>query len=99
VDGARHPVEWLLLNAEANVQVDLTAVDALTELYDELDRRGVVLAMARVKSELADDLRRAGVLERVGDDRVFPTLPTAVAAYVAWHTDRHGEPPYGRPET
>ncbi len=99
VDGARHPVEWLLLNAEANVQVDLTAVDALTELYDELDRRGVVLAMARVKSELADDLRRAGVLERVGDDRVFPTLPTAVAAYVAWYTDRHGEPPHGRPVT
>ena len=99
VDDARHPVEWLLLNAEANVQVDLTATDALSELYDELARRGVVLAMARVKSELADDLRRAGVLDRVGAEHLYPTLPTAVAAYVAWYTDRHGEPPHGRPQT
>jgi len=97
VDGASPPAQWLLLNAEANVQVDLTATDALAELYDELERRGVVLAMARVKSELADDLRRAGLLERLGADRVFPTLPTAVAAYADWYVERHGESPSGRP--
>jgi MFS superfamily sulfate permease-like transporter len=88
---AAHPAaEWLLINAEANVQVDLTALDALDELRAELDRRGVVTALARVKSEVAVDLGRSGLLDRLGPDRVYPTLPTAVAAYRLWYQERHG---------
>ena len=83
VEEAPTPPRWFLLNAEANVEIDLTAIDALGELRDELDRRGVVFAMARVKQDLRDDLERAGFLDRVGDDRVFATLPTAVAAFRA----------------
>ena len=88
-------VEWLLLNTEANVRADLTAVDALDDLRRELDRRGVVLALARVKSELHADLERAGFLDRLGAGRVFMTLPTAVQAYVRWHEDVHGQAPAG----
>jgi SulP family sulfate permease len=88
-------VEWFLLNAEANVDVDLTAVDALEELRAELARRGVVFAMARVKQDLRDDLDRAGLIARIGPDRVFPTLPTAVAAYRLAYAERHGVPPPG----
>jgi MFS superfamily sulfate permease-like transporter len=32
-------VEWFVLNAEANVEVDLTALDALDQLRDELSQR------------------------------------------------------------
>jgi high affinity sulfate transporter 1 len=95
LDAAAQPVEWLILNVEANVEVDLTAVDALDELQDELAERGIVLALSRVKQELRDDLVRCGFLDRVGEDRVFLTLPTAVAAYVGWYTERHGSPPNG----
>src|SRR6185312_13654065 len=45
-------VEWFVLNAEANVEVDLTALDALDQLRSELERRGIVFAMARVKQDL-----------------------------------------------
>jgi high affinity sulfate transporter 1 len=90
VDDAHPPAEWLVINAEANVQVDLTALDALEELRAELDRRGVVLALARVKSEVADYLQRVGVLDKVGSDRIFATLPTAVDAYARWYARRHG---------
>lgn len=89
------PVEWFLLNAEANVNVDLTAVDALEELRAELARRGVVFAMARVKQDLREDLDRAGLIAKIGPDRVFPTLPTAVAAYRLAYAERHGAPPPG----
>jgi MFS superfamily sulfate permease-like transporter len=34
------PVAWFVLNAEANVEVDITALDALDELRDALDARG-----------------------------------------------------------
>ena len=87
--------EWLLLNAEANVEMDVTAADALDELREELTRRGIVLGLARVKQDLRAELAAAGLLDRIGADRIFPTLPTAVAAYVSWYTARHGAPPEG----
>jgi SulP family sulfate permease len=97
LDQADVPTEWFLLNAEANVQVDITAIDALEELRQELDRRGIVFAMARVKQDLHDDLRPSGFVDRVGEDRVFMTLPTAVREYVRWYEDKHGEAPSGAP--
>jgi sulfate permease, SulP family len=81
VDEVPGPVEWFVLNAEANVEVDLTALDALDQLRAELERRGVVFAMARVKQDLRDELEAAGLLDKIGEDRIFPTLPTAVEAY------------------
>lgn len=81
VDGAAWPVEWFLLNAEANVEVDITAVDALEALRTALAERGVVLAIARIKQDLRDSLAPSGILDRIGDELLFPTLPTAVEAY------------------
>jgi sulfate permease, SulP family len=82
-DEAEPPVRWLLLNAEANVEIDITALDALDALRVELAERGIVLAMARVKQDLRDDLEAAGFLDRLGPDHLFYTLPTAVEAYRA----------------
>jgi MFS superfamily sulfate permease-like transporter len=93
VDVSRTPVEWFLLNAESNVEVDLTGLDALEELRTELTRRGIVFAMARVKEDLRVFLAAAGLVERIGPDRIFPTLPTAVAAYEEDYAARHGHPP------
>lgn len=81
VDSSPEPVRWLLLNTEANVEVDITAMDALDGLREELAGRGIVLALARVKQDLRDDLVAAGFLERLGEDRVYMTLPTAVEAF------------------
>lgn len=86
------PVEWFLLNAEANVEVDITAVDALEDLRMELSRRDIVFVMARVKQDLHDALARGGFVERVGRDRIFPTLPTAVAAFRQWRAEGHTRP-------
>jgi MFS superfamily sulfate permease-like transporter len=81
VDQNREPVEWFVLNAEANVEVDLTALDALDQVREELSRRGIVFAMARVKQDLRNSLAAAGLLTTIGEDRIYPTLPTAVEAF------------------
>jgi sulfate permease, SulP family len=81
VAAAEQPVHWFVYNAEANVDPDLTAVDALEQLRADLTGRGIVFAMARVKQDLLDDLVAAGFDEKVGADRIFPTLPTAVEAF------------------
>ncbi|MGE3288522.1 MAG: SulP family inorganic anion transporter [Pseudonocardia sp.] len=82
VTAADPPARWLLLDVEAVVDIDITAADALRALCDELDRRGVVIALARAKQELITALRRARLVDRI--ERIFPTLPTAVAAYRDW---------------
>ena len=95
VDTAQGPVEWFVLNTEANVDVDVTALDALDELREELTQRGIIFALARVKQDLRADLALTGFLDRLGPERVYMTLPTAVTAYVQWYTARHGTPPPG----
>jgi MFS superfamily sulfate permease-like transporter len=86
------PVRWFVLNAEANVEVDITALDAVDALRRELARRGVVFAFARVKQDLRDDLDAYGLTGSVGADRIFPTLPTAVTAYQVWRRTSGKEP-------
>jgi SulP family sulfate permease len=86
VDDQKDPVVWFVLNTEANVEVDITALDAVEQLRAELTGRGIVFALARVKQDLLVDLKASGLADRVGADHIFPTLPTAVAAYETWRT-------------
>ena len=81
VDANPDPVRWFVLNAEANVEVDFTALDAVDQLRQDLTRRGIVFAMARVTWHLREALDAAGLLDKIGDDHIYPTLPTAVEAY------------------
>jgi SulP family sulfate permease len=87
IDNQQSPIAWFVLNAEANVEVDITALDALEALRDEVTRRGIVFALARVKQDLLVDLTAFGLTAAVGPERVFPTLPTAVAAFETWRRD------------
>lgn len=98
VHDAEPAPHWFLLNAEANIEVDLTAVDTLDELRRALAEEGVIFAMARVKKEVRDQFEAAGFLASVGENRVFATLPTAVAGYAAWHKETFGTHPAGIPE-
>jgi hypothetical protein len=45
VDEQTDTVRWLVLNSEANVEVDITGLDAVDELRCELTSRGVVFAL------------------------------------------------------
>lgn len=81
MDSSPQPLRWFVLNAEANVEVDMTALDALEQLRSECQRRGIIFAMARVKQDLRASLTAAGMTTKIGEDRLFTTLPTAVAAY------------------
>lgn len=84
------PVRWFVLNVEANVEVDLTALDAVEQVRAELAARGIVFALARVKQDLRVALDAAGLTTRIGPDHLFPTLPTAVEAFRAAHPEATG---------
>jgi len=84
------PVHWFVLNTEANVEVDITALDSLDALRKELTRRGIVFALARVKRDLRTELDAYGLTASVGENRLYPTLPMAVAAYRQWRRGENG---------
>jgi MFS superfamily sulfate permease-like transporter len=91
------PVRWFVLNVEANVEVDFTALEALDAVRVELAHRGVVFALARVKQDLLARLASFGLAEKIGAERLFPTLPTAVAAYQQWVRQEAEGPATGWP--
>lgn len=88
VDAQQEPVSWFLLNAEAIVELDLTAAEALGQLVDDLEARHVVFAMARVKQDLRAQLLRGGLLKLIDEERMYPTLPVAVEAFERWQGRR-----------
>lgn len=92
VDEAPGPVHWFVLNCEANTSLDLTAIDALDEVRESLQARGIAVALARVKVPNREELDRADFIEHL-DGRVYPTLPTAVGAYVDWVEQTTGTRP------
>src|ERR1019366_404881 len=52
---------WFVLNVEANVEVDFTALEAVDALREELTNAGTVFALARVKQDLLARLQAFGL--------------------------------------
>lgn len=83
-----HPeARWFLVNVEAISEVDITGLDALAELRDMCDERGVRFGLVRAKTELIEALLNHGLLADIGADFIFQTMPTAVAAFRAMKDD------------
>jgi MFS superfamily sulfate permease-like transporter len=94
-DQSQGPLRWFVLNVEANVEVDFTALEAMEALREDITQRGAVFALARVKQDLMARLEAFGLADKIGTELLFPTLPTAARAY----RDRTKEPPPGRQES
>ncbi|HEX2587331.1 MAG TPA: SulP family inorganic anion transporter [Gaiellales bacterium] len=56
-----HPPAWLVLQADAMDDVDYTGGKALLDLQDQLQSRGIVLAVAQATDHLAHELDRFGI--------------------------------------
>jgi high affinity sulfate transporter 1 len=103
------PARWVVVAAEPITDIDTTAAESLELLLEELDAAGVTLAFAELKDPVKARLRRYGTMDKIGEDRCYPTVGTAVDGYVAasgadwvdWEEARHaaaaGRPPNGGP--
>ncbi len=75
------PVRWVLLDAQAIWEIDLTAAEALTRLHDELAARDIELKIARANRPLREKLARIGLKEHLGEESFFPSVHKAVEAF------------------
>lgn len=79
VEGAPHPVRWLVVEAEAITNLDYTAARVVLRLIGELARKGTGIAFARVSTSLRADMDRHGVAEALGADRLFVSRHQALS--------------------
>ena len=80
IEKAPTPVKWLLLDAEAIGNVDLSAAQTIRTLLEDLNRKGVRIVFGRVNPYLLSDLRRHRIAAVIGEGLIFPTLHEAVDA-------------------
>ena len=82
VTGALEPdTKVVILNMEANVELDTTALNVLEELHDTLAADGIDLWLARVKNDVLTPMQDHGVASVVGEDNMYPTMGEAVRRY------------------
>ena len=70
----------LVLDALGMTDLDYTGSRQLTEVLDQLDRDHISFAVARSGQHARDGLRRSGLLARIGEDHLFPSVDEAVRA-------------------
>jgi high affinity sulfate transporter 1 len=75
-------VRWVVVAAEPVTDIDVTGGEMLGALSEELKTAGVELAFAELKDPVRERLRRYGVEEAIGADRIFPTIGVAVDSYL-----------------
>jgi high affinity sulfate transporter 1 len=85
VDEADPRPRAVIVDGEDMFDIDTTAADKFIELRSGLAARGITLSLARVHAPTLDFMRREGVVEAVGEDRIFLTVDDAVRAF------KHGE--------
>jgi len=78
---AKRPVDTLVLEALGIAEVDYTAAQALRAVIEDCRTNGIDFAIARLESARARrSLERFGVLELLGQDRVFLSVAQAIEA-------------------
>jgi SulP family sulfate permease len=74
-------VRWLVVDAEAITNVDYSAARMLRDLNQNLKQINVEFSFARTASSLRADLMRHRVIEVISEERIFPRLHNATAAF------------------
>ncbi len=72
------PPHGVLIDLAATADLDVTTTDMLFDLVRELRVRSVEVMLAQVKGTVRDRLRKTGLMDEIGEDRVFRSIPGAV---------------------
>jgi high affinity sulfate transporter 1 len=78
----RASLRWLVVASEPITDVDTTAAEVIASLTEELADKGITLVFAELKDPVRDRMEKHGLTETVGEHRFFPSVESAVSAYM-----------------
>jgi SulP family sulfate permease len=81
VDDAEEKLEWLILDAQAITDMDVTAAQRFAELHLELREKGVQIKIADAPRPLREELAKVGLSEALGSQQFFVSVKQAVEAF------------------
>jgi len=81
VEGADPPLRWLALDAAAVGDIDFSGADSVSQVRDELERRGGKLVVCAIDPAVRKLLDAYGLTEKFGEANIFATASDVVAAY------------------
>jgi MFS superfamily sulfate permease-like transporter len=81
------PPRAVLLDLEMSNELDAPGADALAELHEELERRGIGLLLSRVHAQVRETLDRGGVTARIGEEHLYRRSAAAVRDFAATGDD------------
>ena len=67
--------------------IDSTGAETIEALARDLARQGIRLGLAGFRTETRYMLERAGAMAAIGTDSVYPTLKSAMSAFLAVRPD------------
>ena len=79
VDAAQPKPRWLVIDAGTIALIDITGAAVLKEVFEDLTREGIEVALTEVKGPVRAMLERTGLSQQIGTHRIFSTIESAVA--------------------
>jgi len=76
-------VRWLLVDAQAITDIDVTAVEALHGLHQELEKQGIALKIAHANPPLRALLAKTGLAAEIGQGSFFDSVHLCVEEFLA----------------
>jgi high affinity sulfate transporter 1 len=81
VNDSPTPVHWLAIDCSAITDLDFSAGRAVMDLHQDLAKAGVVLALSRLQVGPHGDLERMGLVQLIGENRIFDSRHACIEAY------------------
>jgi MFS superfamily sulfate permease-like transporter len=81
VNDSPTPIHWLVIDCSAITDLDFSAGRAVMDLHEDLAKAGVVLALSRLQIRPHDDLERMGLVQLIGENRIFDSRHACIEAY------------------
>jgi MFS superfamily sulfate permease-like transporter len=81
VRAASPPPRVVVLILSSSFRLSVPTLDTLAELHDELQRRGIALSLARIRSSAMAELQASGLFDRLGPTHLHATVDDAVRAH------------------
>jgi SulP family sulfate permease len=75
------PIRWLVVDAQAITDIDVTAAEALQSLHKELDGQGISLKVVHANRPFRETLERIGLAREISQEGFFPSVHECVQAF------------------
>jgi SulP family sulfate permease len=81
VDAADAKLEWLIIDAQAITDMDVTAAQRFAELHRELSEQGVQIKIADAPRPFREELAKVGLSDTMGRQQFYVSVKKAVEAF------------------